>query len=78
MEESLFYLILQQRIHHPECFHPIRHFYLTTKIRQKRFGQLLRGDRTPTETEIQKFCEYIGCDNYELFAARQLNIPFNS
>jgi len=73
---SLFFLILQQRIHYPECFHPTRHFYKTTQIRQKRFGQLLRGEKNPEEIEIKNFCNYIGCDNYELFVARQLNIPF--
>jgi len=74
---SLFYLILKHKIQHPECFRPTRHFYRETGIGQRRYGLLYRGDRPPTEKEIQNLCDYIGCTNYELFLARQLQIPFN-
>lgn len=74
--DGLFYRILKHKICHPECFKPDRRFYKTTGIGQRRFGLLYRGEKTPTEKEIQNFCLYIGCSELELFIARQLEIKF--
>lgn len=75
-KNSLFYRILEHKIKHPECFHPDRKFYKKTGIRQRRFGLLFRGEKSPTEREVVSFCDYIGCTEVELFTARQLDISF--
>jgi len=77
MNESLFYRILEERIGRPELFKPDRKFYLATGIRQRRFGQLLRGDKSPTDRELWSFCHQVNCSSLDLFHARQLKIPFN-
>lgn len=76
MDESLFNRILEERIGRPELFKPDRQFYLATGIRQRRYGQLLRGDKKPTDREIQSFCNQVNCSDLDLFNARQLRIPF--
>ena len=39
-------------------FKPHRDFYKKLNIRQKRFGQLVRGEVTPTTEELTAVCAY--------------------
>ena len=47
-------------------FSPSKEFYTSTNIKQKRFGQLYRKEKSPTLDEIQAIAEYFKVDVKEL------------
>lgn len=43
---------------HMVDFKPSRNFYETVKIKQKRFGQLVRGEESPKVSEIESLAKF--------------------
>jgi hypothetical protein len=48
-------------------FKPDHSFYLQTAINKKRFGQLMRGEKEPSITELKTLCKHFGYNIKNLF-----------
>jgi hypothetical protein len=59
---------------YPEYFTPTRQFFLSTKIRQRRWWQLYRGEKKITELEYRAVVEHLNITLNEAFEARQLTL----
>lgn len=57
----------------PDYFKPTREFYLSVKIRQKRWWALYRGELTLKEEEYSRLVKHLGITMHEAFEARQLD-----
>ena len=53
-------------------FHPRKEFYKTTGIGQRRWGQLLSGDKSATFVEMKAIADYFGQDVSVLANIKQL------
>ena len=47
-------------------FHPGKHFYDAVKINQKRWGQIYRGETSPTIDELKSIASYFEVEVNEL------------
>ncbi|MCF6357004.1 MAG: helix-turn-helix transcriptional regulator [Draconibacterium sp.] len=47
-------------------FHPNSEFYQTIKIKQKRWGQIYRGETSPTVDELKSIAEFFNAEVTEL------------
>jgi DNA-binding Xre family transcriptional regulator len=59
-EQNIFYKAVA--LGAPFGFKPNRNFYVTTKIGQKRFGILIRGEQSPFIIELKSICKYFEID----------------
>jgi hypothetical protein len=66
--------LLTSLIAHPEYFVPNRNFFIKTKIGQRRWWQLFKGEKTPTEKEYMAICKHLNVHDYIHLEARQLNL----
>ncbi len=58
---------------HPEYFKPQRDFFKTTRIKQKRWWALYRGEKSMTQEEYLRVTEHLSISLQEAFDARQLS-----
>ncbi|MEA4975965.1 hypothetical protein SDC9_136768 [bioreactor metagenome] len=70
--------LLTSLIGHPEYFTPTRNFFEETRIGQRRWWQLFKGEKTPTEKEYMAICRHLNVDDMTHLEARQLNIFDNN
>jgi len=68
--------MLTQRIGSPESFRYTPEFRETTKIPQKRFWQLYRGEKNITEPEYLALCRAWKVTLEDAFEMRQLKLEF--
>ena len=58
----------------PAQFNPGKHFYKNTGIKQKRWGQIFRNEKSATIEELSRIAGYFGQHISVITDKRQLNI----
>ena len=57
---------------------PTKKFYAATKIGQRRWWMLFKGEKIPTEKEYMAICKHLNVVDGKHLEARQLNIFDNN
>ena len=73
-DNNIIIRLLTELIGHPEYFVPTRKFFQETKIGQRRWWQLFKGERVPTEKEYMAICKHLKVDDCIHLEARQLKL----
>lgn len=73
-EDNIILRLLTNLIGYPEYFNPTRRFFEATKIGQRRWWMLFRGERIPTDFEYRSICQHLGVDVEDSYAVRQLEL----
>jgi hypothetical protein len=76
VSRNIVWEMLEHRIGDPSNFKPQRDFYQRVKIPQKRFGQLLRGEKNITEPEYLALSNEWKISLKDAFEMRQLKLEF--
>lgn len=66
--------LLEEKFTYPEYFMPNERFYDATGIRQRRWWQIYKGEKTMTEIEYISVCKHLRIDKHTAMNIRQLDI----
>ncbi len=76
IENNLLMVALISRFVRPEWFSPDRQFFRLTRINQKRWWKLYRGEDRITDEELVRLFEALNVDHSRFFELRQKQILF--
>ena len=73
-KNNLIIRLLSELIAYPEYFSPTKNFYEQTGIGQRRWWQLFKGEKIPTEIEYKSICQHLKVDHKVSMNVRQLDL----